>query len=264
MMLATIVAPACVPERIAGRHFQHAAGGQSERPMNRPHRMAALLLGGALLAGGCGPSDDQPRGRDTGAVDDRLKEVAISDLKTGVGEYMPPLDEGRIELALPEGWKFLSRHADYVVRFYHADPNSLPRILVTVEEATWDAAPTVSRENVEDFARHVARQLDENDTKLIEPVKPMMIGPTPCARYVAAGKHHDVAVERQVIQTQLADRVYTIELQVFEGTILQYRDAGYAVAASLRPAASAKPDDSNDESGQSPSDTATTAREDAN
>jgi hypothetical protein len=81
---------------------------------------------------------------------------------------------------------------------------------------------------------------------------------------VAAGKHHDVAVERQVIQTQLADRVYTIELQVFEGTILQYRDAGYAVAASLRPAASAKPDDSNDESGQSPSDTATTAREDAN
>ncbi len=231
--------------------------------MNRWHRTAALLLGGALLAGGCGGPGGEPQGGDSGSSDDGLKEIAVSDLKIGVGEYMPPLDEGRIELALPESWKFLSRHESYVVRFYHVDANSLPRILVTVEEDSWDAAPTVSRENVEQFARYVARQLDEKGTKLIEPVKSMMIGPTPCARYVVAGKYHDVAVERQVLKTQLADRLYTIELQVFEGTILRYRDAGYAVAASLRPVASESAG-ADDALGHTPPDAAATPGENAN
>jgi hypothetical protein len=183
---------------------------------------------------------------------DRFQIKVVEDgqgftLKTA--DPLPPLDDGRVELAGPEGWKFLQRTFSYLARFGQGTPNELPRIEVTVvEESPYAEFKTITKDNVVAFAKAIDKKIFAEESPAVlaapsfEPPKPMIIGGVPCVRYVlprnirsrVGGTSVVYLVERQILDTIYNGRLYRVELLVLEGTILRHRDAGYAVLASMK------------------------------
>lgn len=156
-----------------------------------------------------------------------------------LGEYLPPLDGGKIEIAVPEGWKPAPRDSKYVVRFSSlAAGGGLPRIDVIVEEDKLGELTDLSEENVVEFTSAIAKHLDEAGTVVIEPPLPMIIGSVPCARYVSNLKLNvgggTIVVERQTLALLHAGRLYKINLSVEVGKLLDSRDAAYAICSAIR------------------------------
>jgi len=198
-----------------------------------------LVLVGALALTGCGGSaEKQP------AADDQAAET--TDAATGtkrvsaaklppLGDPLPPnLDQGRVSnLAPPKGWQPLPRDNAHVARFAlnKSNPNDLPRILVTVTDAT-DFTDDVTADNVAEFAASVAAELDEK--KLLETSKPLVIGNNAYARYVGKANKASRLVARQVLETVFDGRRYAITLETFDADLLRHRDLAYAVAAGIQ------------------------------
>jgi len=159
-----------------------------------------------------------------------------------LADYLPPLDEGRIEIAPPAGWYPMPRDSKFVVRFYKENRNSLPRIDVMVEERTLGGMRDASESNVSEFAAQVQNDLETTGTTIVEPALPMIIGKVPCARYVSDVKlklgGQTVVAERESLRVLKAGRLYTINLLLLPNTLKQIRDAGfdpaYAVCAGLK------------------------------
>jgi len=192
-------------------------------------RPILLALFCAAMCAGCGGGPTKP-------VDPFAVKVAKDGqgYDLSVGDKLPPLDEGRIELAAPEGWKPMSRSSQYVIRFDRGGQLSLPRIEVDAEDSPYDIE-TLTSENVEEFARILDKEVA--GPAILEPPKPMIIGGMPCVRYVVAVRLQTrtgvLDAERQVIETIFKNRLYRVNLLILEGEILKYRDAAYAVVASL-------------------------------
>ncbi|MDP6442280.1 MAG: hypothetical protein QGG36_25120 [Pirellulaceae bacterium] len=209
--------------------------------------MIGLFLGAMVGCGGANqpaaPLPLPPSAAPPTAAPVETVRVSVSD--EDVGGAMPPLDDGRIQLAPPDGWRARPRKTGFVVRFYFNANLTVPRIHVTAEDAAF-AEPEVTEENLHGFVTHVAERLEGEGAPLVEPVIPMVVGETPCARYVkklrirltSAEGEQSLTVERQILETVIASRRYTIDLQTPLGKIPEFRQAGYAVAASL---ASAEP-----------------------
>jgi hypothetical protein len=168
---------------------------------------------------------------------------ALEDLNVELGEYLnAELDEGRVKIAPLMGWQLPSRSKDYLVCLKQSQAVALPRITVTVEEASLDDLQTVDEDNLDQLSRFVLDGMPEGDRKrIIEPIKPLVLGDTPCIRYVIRSKPTRFkksaparTYERQVLKTLQKGRLYTVTLDVFESTIKDYRDAGYAVMAGLQ------------------------------
>jgi len=156
-----------------------------------------------------------------------------------LGDYLPPLDGGRIEIATPDGWKPMPRDSKYVVRFTELDSGGgLPRIDVVVEENKLGGFTDVTESNVADFTAAVAKELKANGTAVIETPIPMVIGSVPCARYVSHLKLQigvgTILVERQTLALLHAGRLYKIDLLVTLNKLTESRDAAYAVCSGLR------------------------------
>lgn len=150
----------------------------------------------------------------------------------------------KLKIASPKEWGWASRSSDYVARFYldKTRRTRLPRIWITSENLSQPKIETVTPDNVIEYASQVASRLkSESDKKLLESVKPMIIGDRPCARYVRktrytfrnGNKKSTLVVERQVLQTIVAGRQFTVELHVLPGDIEQFRDLAYAVLAGM-------------------------------
>jgi len=107
----------------------------------------AIVLG--LLAG-CGAPSDQgsAANRSSAANADVAKERDLPKL----GDYLPPLDRGRIELAPPEGWHVPSASSKYVVRVQKSRTSTYPALIVTAEDYQGEGIFHVSSENVSKFA----------------------------------------------------------------------------------------------------------------
>ncbi len=228
--------------------------------MNRPGNLIASCLVTVFLAIGCSdsskssssapaspggtasgvtqPASDSPVAPNSAPVRATVRGVTkIPEDKLAIGDYMPPLDDDRIEIAKPQGWRALPRDSDYLTRFYEANPNGLPRIEITVEARSYGDLETATSENVEQFAELVAADLAA--LELVENVIPLQIGDTACARYVGLvelklAAETKISAERQRLLVLQDGRLYTIVLLVLPNTLRRSRDAAYAVCASLR------------------------------
>lgn len=175
---------------------------------------------------------------------------------------LPPLDEGRIQLAGPKGWKALPRDFSHLARFDTGARNGLPRIEITVEESPYEDFKTLTKDNVVAFAKVVDKKIFAEEppgalaSPIFEPPKPMIIGGVPCVRYVLPvnlrSQNTVYLVERQILETIHEGRLYRVELRVMEGTILRYRDAGYSVLASIQFNDAAQEDGAEDAAGGVP------------
>ena len=170
-----------------------------------------------------------------------IKRVDASQLPS-LGDYFPPLDEGRLKLASPAGWSWASRREGYLARIFLEKPRRvrLPRIWVTVEDPANGATDQLTEQNLVAHARFVQSRLKGDGIKLVEQVQPLVIGTTPCVRYVRATrfrvreeKSQSLTAERQILETIQAGRRYTIDLQVHPGTVLRHRNEAYSMLAGM-------------------------------
>ncbi|MCO6457885.1 MAG: hypothetical protein J5I93_21485 [Pirellulaceae bacterium] len=192
-----------------------------------------------LALAGCGAAGTPPANNNPAT--DEIRRVDAARLP--IGEPMPVLDEGRLVLSGPRDWYRSPQSRKYLVEFY-LDKNRqvrVPRIWVTVEESPYDGLTDVDESNVSEFARLVAQRLEADGTELVEQVLPMLIGRTACARYVRQtkfssterGKTTSITAERQILEVLAGGRLYVVDLHVPIRKMLAYRDAGYAVVASM-------------------------------
>jgi hypothetical protein len=192
-------------------------------------RSILLTLFCMAMCAGCGSGPTKPVDRFAVKV---AKDGEGYDLS--VGDKLAPLDERRVELAAPEGWKPMIRSPKYVIRFDRGGQLSLPRIEVVAEDSPYDIE-TLTAKNVAEFARILDKEVA--GSAILEPPKPMIIGGMPCVRYVVDVRLQMrtglLDAERQVIETIFKNRLYRVNLLIREGDILKFRDAAYAVVASL-------------------------------
>lgn len=200
-------------------------------------RVWSLVLVGALALPGCGGSADKEPTADSGAettdAATGVKHVSAAKLPPLADPLPPNLDQGRVSnLSPPKGWQPLQRDSAHVARFAlnKLNPNDLPRILITAADAT-SFTDDVTAENVAEFAEAVAAEQDEK--KLLETPKPMVIGDNAYARYVGKANKASRLVARQVLETVFDGRRYTITLETFDANLLKHRDLAYAVAAAV-------------------------------
>lgn len=186
----------------------------------------------SILGVGCGGKPGT--GDKTTSDSPAIKKVSAAKLPE-LDDYLPPLDDGKIQLAPPKGWKVLPRDNKYLTRIVLSDPIGLPRILVTVEESMLEGIDTATADNVVEFASATATSLKERKAATLEAAKPMIIGDNAFVRYVLKSKlGKTTAIERQMLQTVAGGRLYTVDLQVAEGEIPKHRDVAYAMAAGLK------------------------------
>jgi hypothetical protein len=189
----------------------------------------------SLATAGCAP---EPAGtatpNATPGADSNRNEYQAVDLKIGIGEYMPPLENGNLEIASPEGWDWARPGGDYLVGFVPrgSDMNSLPRILVSADDPPYPDFQRVTKDNMGEFAKAVSDSLA--DQKLAEPAQALLLGENPFCRTVTFAKRKNAVVSRQILETVVAGRRYTVTLEVYERQFDKYRDAAYAVAMSMR------------------------------
>lgn len=212
-----------------------------------------LVLCCLLLAGCSNPVDPAPNG-DGAPTDGSPKTVdglTILPLKTVAANTLPidserPFpgapDGGRLELNTPKEWDWLPKRSEYIAAFYFKDKNAPPLIFLREAKYPVEGVETVTSESVAGFAEKVAANLKQNDVKPIEPIRPMMLGDTPVVRYVLLGKRGNNAIERQILVTVQNGRQYEIDLQMYPKTMEMFRDAGYAVAASMKFISGASPE----------------------
>ena len=118
--------------------------------MHRYRQWTQSVLSLALLLPwliGCGPSrpvSERPIAKDEG--DGNAATVEFEQL---IGDYMPPLEDGRLEIAPPKNWGFSRAGTEYLVAFHPANAtlNDLPRILISVEPPPFEGVDQLQASN---------------------------------------------------------------------------------------------------------------------
>jgi hypothetical protein len=181
-----------------------------------------------------------------------------ADQLTALGDYLPDLDEGRVRVAPPVDWLVAPRSKDYLARFLF-DRNrrlSLPRITLDVRDGGPDDPRHLQPANLIEYTSSVSARMDENTRQALEGVvEPLQLGDVPCVRYVVHKNFRRdgklVRADCEVLITICEGRVYTVSLDVFAGSLVDFRADAYAVVAGLRfpIAESADPKSGDPESG---------------
>jgi len=193
-----------------------------------PARWAWLLMfGTAILVAGCSGSGPADKADSGGAK-------SGDGLTDRIGEYMPPLDRGRLEIAAPKGWNWANPGGGVLVAFKPKDAelNALPRVLLSVEDSAFPEIDDVTSANVEAFVGLVADSLA--DTKPREPVVAATVGGQRFARYMLLGKRRGQVVVQQVLKTVVGGRTYSLQLEVYQPQFDQYKATLSAIAASMK------------------------------
>lgn len=80
-------------------------------------------------SGQSSPADENASNQEKPAAADPSISLAAA------GNPTPPLDGGRVQSTMPEGWKFLPRSADYLIALYHQEKGGVPRLVLREEDA---------------------------------------------------------------------------------------------------------------------------------
>ncbi len=129
-----------------------------------------------------------------------------------LGDYLPPLDEGRLEVAPPKDWVVSPRSESYIVRFQADSGSTYPTVLVVGTNS--ERFKAVTPENLEAFAKSVAAELESAGTKTT--VKIGRVGDMIGVTYTRRAKVKDNfggIVERLFFDTVVAGRRYQFELR---------------------------------------------------
>jgi hypothetical protein len=192
-----------------------------------------FALGACVFTGcGTGGGGTSQQGAVATSGPKRYAREDLPDLE----DHLPPQDDGRVEVAAPEGWNVMGKKTEYVARFAEKTGAAPPRILIKADDAPAGGPNNVTQENVAEFQAFIEPIIQKGlleGENLREPVRMVILGDKPWARYIRGGKFKGMAVDRQILKTIAGGRIYTIELQVYRGNLMDHRDAAYAVAAGM-------------------------------
>ncbi|MBN2023880.1 MAG: hypothetical protein JW809_13945 [Pirellulales bacterium] len=158
-----------------------------------------------------------------------------------LGDYLPPLDQGRLEVAPPAGWYVPPRSAKYIARFTVSRTESYPSILITA--ASYEEIADVTDENVDEFRNEIEGRLleeegDSDAQDAASTVETIRAGPFLGVAYRKRAKTtadlKTIALERIVLETVVEGRKYVVELRTEAGTARQYRPHLLAVAGGMK------------------------------
>lgn len=179
-----------------------------------------LVLSVAIL--GCGDSK-KPTGKP--AAPAAVNTTQLPEL----GDPIPMLDDGRIDVAPPKGWTVPARSNKFVVRFQQRTDSLYPTIIITADD--YSAVPDVSEENVNEFAKKLAAE------ESLGTVKPIQVGSFVGVTYRKQGREKDSLnkiLERLFLDTAVAGRKYSIELRTREGSLPESEPYLMAVARGIK------------------------------
>jgi hypothetical protein len=203
-------------------------------------RYATLLAALAALVG-CNNAPGTPEVAVSVEEEAGIKRRAAEDLPA-VGEYLPALDDGRVEIAPPEGWIDRPRTSKFLAAFTKDKASEYPRIQVTADDSPLPVLGDLSEENVDQFVTVFDEKFKKKAASLPEPARPIYLGDTLYLRQVrlVAIKEHRLVL--QSLTTVQGGRMYKVELFCevdpanpadYATPLTEARDYAYAVAAHL-------------------------------
>ena len=208
----------------------------------RLHRAVLWLLAGLPLVG-CGGGDAQLPGGKSPGTPASIKHRSVESLPK-IGEYLPPLDLQRVEIAPPADWKSAPISGNFEAWFVPGEPGELPRITLAAGDSPLDAVQDLTVENAEALATQLLKELEHDKKTVAEPPRPIKLGSTLFLRSVRLAKMPSGAnVVVQALETVCGGRLYSVELiakieaaqaDQYEPSLKKWRDFGYAVAANLK------------------------------
>lgn len=150
-----------------------------------------------------------------------------------LGDYLPPLDRDRIEVAPPKGWHLPPRSSKYLLRVQKSRRSNYPNIVITAEDYQGEGVVTVSQDNVDKFADQRAAALEKSKSALRLAEIGEFAG-------IAYGKRVKVRTPVSVIldvaclETVVAGRKYCIELRSEEGSLEKDRPSLFALVGGIK------------------------------
>jgi hypothetical protein len=147
-----------------------------------------------------------------------------------LADYISGLDNGRLDVAPPEGWILGSRSKGYVVRFLRGTQQQYPMILVTGKD--YQGPRDISALNVDDFAHRI-----KEEESVSGPVEPIVAGRFVGVTYRKRGKEPrsvNRILERLLVVTVVAGRKYGVELRAREGRLDEAKQSLFAVVDGIR------------------------------
>lgn len=190
-------------------------------------RVVWLAVPLAALAGCGAGSEQKPAGNE------KPSNVIETTGLPALGDYLPPLDDGRLEFAAPKGWHFPPRSSKYVVRAQKSATEEYPSIVLTAEDYDGEGIDTVSMKNVETFAGKVAATAKKEKSA----VKPVKIGRFVGVVYTKRAKVRQPVtriLDLLLLETVVDGRKYRFELRSEEGSREKDQPYLYAVAEGTR------------------------------
>jgi hypothetical protein len=214
--------------------------------------LALVVLGGLVGCGGAQPAKPNAGGDSGEAETDSsggpLKSYTAAELPP-IDDPLPIMDEGRVQISLPTGWKPLKRKPQILVAAIPEEGSAakFPRIMVTVADPTIGDKASITTSNAQGIAGKLQAQLKKSP---IERCTPVALGDNVWIRHVRAAKASDGVSDLaiQSLQTIKSGRLYTVELTVdaknnprssnppiiYEKPLKAHRDFAYAVAANMK------------------------------
>jgi hypothetical protein len=206
-----------------------------------------IVVGSGILLSGCGGQGGASSAGGSG--EEQVEEVSTSEIKRRevetlpeVDSYLPPLDEGRVRVAPPKGWRILSRDAKYLARFTKGEASSLPRIAVLAADSPSPEITNATEADMPALLELLTAKSKEGKKKPLEPVRPIILGDQLFARHVRLARYNDAPCAIVSLQTVKDGRLYTVELYVEAGSdgndypkfLKQDQDKAYAVAGNMK------------------------------
>jgi hypothetical protein len=207
--------------------------------MNRKYYNAATLVI-ALAAFGCNGAPATPEAATPVEEEAGIKRRAAEDLPA-VGEYLPALDDGRVEIAPPERWTDRPRTSKFLAAFTPDKASEYPLIRVTADSSPLPVLGDLSEENADEYATVFDDEL-KNKAALPEPARPIYLGDTLYLRQVRLVQLNKKRLVLQLLATVQKGRMYKVELFCevnpadpadYATPLTKARDYAYAVAAHL-------------------------------
>jgi len=195
------------------------------------HRIVAahLLILAALLVGCSGQDGAAP------AAGDKPGSAGLPGLDPA---SRLDLDNGRVSVFSPKGWRRASRSYDYLVRYQSTPQLPYPAVVVLAADPP-EGFAEVTADNHAAFVEAMGARLAEGEGKgLVRKPARAKVGPHHAVSWAAGGEAKldgtPKKIERDCTAVVVAGRLYTVEAWAPRGTLSDAgRAAARAVAAAL-------------------------------